>query len=147
MQLTNYYLVLKIEKSASENEIKKAFRREVQIYHPDKNKASDASEKFNNVVEAYEVLIDPERRTQFDLWLAQQEMNKPVLVETEAQQTYRDWQKESRKKSKTYADTSIGELLLFDIFLGTEILEGLADGAGELFDGATDILGDIFDLF
>ena len=59
----NYYEVLGLPKSASADEIKKAFRRLARKHHPD---AGGAEEKFKEINEAYEVLSDPEKRSQYD---------------------------------------------------------------------------------
>lgn len=63
----NYYKVLGIEKNATEEEVKKAYRKMALKYHPDKNKATDAEEKFKQISEAYEVLSDPNKRRIYDL--------------------------------------------------------------------------------
>ncbi len=52
----DYYEVLGVDRNASAEEIKKAYRRLARKYHPDVNKAPDAEEKFKEVKEAYEVL-------------------------------------------------------------------------------------------
>lgn len=62
----DYYDVLGVGAQASEEDIRKAFRQKAMEYHPDRNKASDASERFKEVNEAYQVLSDPERRQQYD---------------------------------------------------------------------------------
>ena len=62
----DYYDVLGVSAQASEEDIRKAFRQKAMEYHPDRNKASDASERFKEVNEAYQVLSDPERRKQYD---------------------------------------------------------------------------------
>jgi len=63
----DYYKLLGVEKSASEEEIKKAFRKMAMKYHPDRN-ASDknAEAKFKEVKEAYEVLSDPDKKARYD---------------------------------------------------------------------------------
>ena len=64
----DYYDVLGVQKSASQEEIKKAYRELALKYHPDRNKAPDAEEKFKEINEAYAVLSDPQKRTQYDAY-------------------------------------------------------------------------------
>ena len=62
----NYYSVLDVPKTASQEEIKKAYRRLARQYHPDVNHEPDAEEHFKEINEAYEVLSDPQKRAMFD---------------------------------------------------------------------------------
>lgn len=64
--MPDHYEVLGVSRNATPNEIKTAFRKLVQLYHPDVNPSSDAEQKFLAILEAYEVLSDPERRKGFD---------------------------------------------------------------------------------
>jgi DnaJ-class molecular chaperone len=62
-----YYEILEIDKKASQEDIKSAYRRLVMLYHPDKNKLPEAEEMFKGIAEAYSVLSDPGKRKQYDL--------------------------------------------------------------------------------
>jgi molecular chaperone DnaJ len=67
MTKADYYEILGVEKSASEEDIKKAYRKMAMKYHPDKNPGDkSAEEKFKDATEAYEILKDPQRRSQYD---------------------------------------------------------------------------------
>ncbi|KAH9490607.1 DnaJ sub B member 1 [Bulinus truncatus] len=62
----DYYKTLGIAKGATEDEIKKAYRKMALKYHPDKNKSPGAEEKFKEIAEAYDVLSDPQKKEVFD---------------------------------------------------------------------------------
>lgn len=62
----DYYKALGIQKGASDDDIKKAYRKMALKYHPDKNKAPGAEEKFKEIAEAYDVLSDPKKREIYD---------------------------------------------------------------------------------
>ncbi|HEY8491139.1 MAG TPA: molecular chaperone DnaJ [Dehalococcoidia bacterium] len=64
----DYYEVLGVARDASQEEIKRAYRRLAMQYHPDRNKEPGAEERFKEINEAYEVLSDPERRAAYDRW-------------------------------------------------------------------------------
>jgi DnaJ family protein B protein 4 len=66
MPKESYYDILGVSKDATENEIKKAFRTLSLKYHPDRNQNEDTTEKFQKIGEAYEVLSDPEKRSQYE---------------------------------------------------------------------------------
>ncbi|WP_138415702.1 molecular chaperone DnaJ [Aquibacillus sediminis] len=66
MSKRDYYDILGVSKDASKDEIKKAYRKLARKYHPDVSEEENASEKFKEAKEAYEVLSDQQKRTQYD---------------------------------------------------------------------------------
>ena len=64
----DFYTVLGVERTASDAEIKRAFRRLAQQWHPDVNTDDGAAERFKEVNEAYQVLSDPQRRQTYDMF-------------------------------------------------------------------------------
>lgn len=81
MEYKDYYAVLNVDRKASQDEIKQAYRRLARKYHPDVSKESNAEEQFKTVQEAYEVLHDPKKRAAYDQlgshWKAGQEFRPP----------------------------------------------------------------------
>ena len=72
-EVRNYYEMLGVNKNASSNEIKKAYRTLAIKYHPDRNLGNKAAEeKFKDINEAYEILSDQTRRVQYDQSISRQ---------------------------------------------------------------------------
>jgi len=81
MDFKDYYEVLGLTKTATQDEIKRAYKKLARKYHPDVSKAADAEVRFKELNEAYQVLKDPEKRAAYDQlgqnWKAGQDFNPP----------------------------------------------------------------------
>ena len=81
MEYKDYYEVMGVSRDATQDEIKRSYRKLARKYHPDVSKASDAEERFKALGEAYEVLKDPEKRAAYDQlganWQGGQDFNAP----------------------------------------------------------------------
>ena len=81
MQFKDYYDIIGVKRDATQDEIKRAYRKLARKYHPDVSKEADAEARFKEVGEAYEVLKDPEKRAAYDQlganWKAGQDFNPP----------------------------------------------------------------------
>ncbi len=81
MEFKDYYKIMDVKRDATQDEIKRAYRKLARKYHPDVSKEADAEARFKEVGEAYEVLKDPEKRAAYDQlganWKAGQEFHPP----------------------------------------------------------------------
>lgn len=112
MEFRDYYKVMGVARDASQEDIKRAYRRLARKYHPDVSKEADAEARFKEVGEAYEVLSDPEKRAAYDAlgqdWRAGQQGFRPPP----------DWasQFHARSGSRPDADSFAGGGQFSDFF-------------------------------
>ncbi len=100
--MSTLYEILGINKSATSEQIKTAFRKLAKIYHPDKNQGNkDAEEKFKSIKNAYEVLSDTTKKKKYDLSL---ENNIHQRQQTSKQKNYNDFTQEELKRRRYYQE-------------------------------------------
>lgn len=102
MEYKDYYKIMGLERKASQDEIKRAYRKLARKYHPDVSKETDAEAKFKELGEAYEVLKDAEKRAAYDElgsnWRSGQDFRPPP-----------DWETNFNFKNQSYTETDAGD--------------------------------------
>lgn len=114
MNLWDYYKVLGLRQGASDDDIRKAYRKKAMEYHPDRNPSPDAQEMFIRITEAYEYLTThPYRRN---------------ITEEEVMANYQAWvdyrRAEARRRAEAYAKTSYAEFRKSPIYRSTTVIDG-----------------------
>lgn len=125
--MKDYYKILEINFGADTIEIKKAYRRLALKYHPDRNKASDAAERFIEITEAYEVLWDTFKRNDYDSQYKKYFFSKDPTLQRNTSYEHKEetWSEHGRQKAKEYSSMS------YEVF-SKRILDEIKLGAGYL---------------
>ena len=84
----DYYKELGVHRQATANDIRAAYKRLALIWHPDRNKAKDAEEKFKKIKHAYDVLIDENQRREYDRQLNRRSEKKKRTTNVKYAQPY-----------------------------------------------------------
>jgi curved DNA-binding protein len=104
MEYVDYYKILELNKNASEEDIKKAYRKLARKYHPDLNpKDKEATRKFQQINEANEVLSDPEKRKKYDKY-GKDWQHSEQFEQARQQQTTGDQNKIKKAPHEDYID-------------------------------------------
>ena len=109
MEFKDYYDIIGVKRDATQDEIKREYRKLARKFHPDISKETDAEERFKQVGEAYEVLKDPEKRAAYDQlganWQAGQDFRPPP-----------DWDQGFEFDGGGYSDAGSGDAQFSDFF-------------------------------
>lgn len=112
MEFKDYYQLLGVARDASEDDIKKAYRRLARKYHPDVSSEPDAENRFKEVAEAYEVLHDAEKREAYDRlganWRAGEEFRPPPNWDSRQQASSREFTAEEAAQFSEFFDSLFG---------------------------------------
>lgn len=120
--MVDYYKIFNLSKNCTQDQIKKAYRKAVIFWHPDKNKSPNAHEKFIQINEAYEILSNEEKRMVYDKIYTKIIKNQQSVITTKKDESnfeyvshkeyiqFEEWVKEAKKKAqktvfKTFDDT------------------------------------------
>lgn len=111
--MKDYYKILEVRINASQIEIKKSYRKLAFRYHPDKNSASNAAKIFIEITEAYETLIDPIKKVEYDKLYNEIFLNQKINIykEQEYQEQQKEWSEYGAKKAKEYSDLNFDEFI------------------------------------
>jgi hypothetical protein len=125
--MKDYYKILEINFGADISDIKKAYRQLALKYHPDRNNAFDAAQRFIAITEAYEVLRDTNKRTDYDNLYREYYFKKEPTPQpdTSYQQKQKTWTDYGEQKAKEYSHMSYEDF-------SKRVLDEIKIGAGYL---------------
>ena len=122
--IDTYYKILDVKKDASLTDIKKAYRTQAKLLHPDKNKNSDAHEQFILLNEAYEYFLNVKAGLAYD------QKKKTYAKQSNRKRSYEDWKREeiekTRARARYYAKMKYEEYVNSDYYTSIESLNIIA---------------------
>lgn len=98
--MKNYYEILEINEDASKEQIKEAYRRLAQKYHPDRNKNENSTELFKDINEAKQVLLDDNKKPEYDLFLIDYLLANNFSPRQKKPQHQKNYSEEATKQKK-----------------------------------------------
>ena len=99
--MSYYHNILGIRPGASKEELKKAYRKKALLFHPDKNKAADAHEKFVEITMAYEYLM--KGTTFINTYSPTNDSSYSATVSAREEEAYKEWQRQAKEKAERQA--------------------------------------------
>lgn len=112
----DYYNILNISNNSTKAEVVKAFRELAKKYHPDKNHSTNASEKFREVFEAYEILKDENKRKTYDQYWKQKYQNKTVRNQSDFEPEFKEQREYAKQSAEKYSKMPYEDFINSAIF-------------------------------
>lgn len=138
--IKDYYKILKVDKNATNIEIKKSYRDLAIQLHPDKNKADNAHDDFVELNEAFQILSDDTKRNKYDILFDHYINNTSDGLNNTAKEEFESVRNEARKESERISDSNF-YYFMSDILIemiGTALFSGL----GNMIKGTGEFIGD-----
>lgn len=99
--IVDHYKELGVNRNATSTDIRSAYKRLALLWHPDRNKAQDAEEKFKKIKQAYDILCDEKQRREYDR--QQSELSKPKSSTRHASKTHVNRKKTNEGSKRKYS--------------------------------------------
>lgn len=143
MKFVDHYKILGITENATLDEIKKSFRELAKKYHPDKNNADDANDRFREIFTAYEILKNTENRKYFDHERKKYygAIRDSAIQETFNEEHFNNAKKQARENADKYSKMSFADFLESSIFVVKKATLSVALVLMFLFGGFMIIFG------
>lgn len=131
--MIDYYKVLNLSKNCTTLEIKIAYRKLALVWHPDKNPSANAQERFIEIHEAYEILIDPLKRNLFDSIFINDSIEILKNSNSGKNDKFTNFQTEANRKAKYYSNLTYKKFLDSFLDLIINVASKSAKGSANIF--------------